>query len=171
MVDNKSVKREHHFGNAKELLRMRKEMVTATSVTHHSPLEQAKVVIAGGYGMGSRENFELLYRLAELLHGEVGATRAAVNAGFCDASLMIGITGVTVHPELYVAVGISGDSQHLSGVKGAKSLFSINCDAQAPINLIADGVIVGDAREVVLNLIDQLSNVNNPTERVYEQFL
>lgn len=122
-----------------------------------SNLKGAKVVVAGGYGVGSRENFELLYRLAELLHGEVGSTRAAVDAGYCDHSTMIGQTGVTVRPKLYIAIGISGQVQHTVGMEKSGTIISINRDPEAPINKIADYVIVGDARECVTHLIDQLS--------------
>ena len=161
-----------HFGNAKELLRRRKEFVfTESDATSRSPLESAAVVIAGGSGGGSREIFDCLYRLAELLGGQVGATRAAVDAGFCDSALMIGITGVEVHPEVYIAVGISGQTQHLSSVHNAKHIISINRDIQAPINLLAERVIIGDAREEVLRLIEILSDSNTPTEMRYEQLL
>lgn len=122
-----------------------------------SNLKGAKVVVAGGYGVGSRENFGLLYRLAGLLHGEVGSTRAAVDAGYCDHSTMIGQTGVTVRPKLYIAVGISGQVQHTVGMEKSGTIISINRDPEAPINKIADYVIVGDARECVTRLIDQLS--------------
>ncbi len=120
-------------------------------------LKDAKIVVAGGYGVGSRENFDLLYRLAELLHGEVGATRAAVDAGYCDHSTMVGQTGITVRPKLYIAVGISGQVQHTVGMEQSGTIISINCDSEAPINKMADYVIVGDARECVTRLIDQLS--------------
>lgn len=125
--------------------------------TGRSNLKDARVVVAGGYGVGSRENFDLLYRLAELLHGEVGSTRAAVDAGYCDHSTMIGQTGVTVRPKLYIAVGISGQLQHIVGMERSGMVISINLDPEAPINNMADYVIVGDARECVSRLIDQLS--------------
>lgn len=124
----------------------------------HSNLKDAKIIVAGGYGVGSRENFELLYRLAALLHGEVGSTRAAVDAGYCDHSTMIGQTGLTVRPKLYIAVGISGQVQHTVGMEGAGTIISINRDPEAPINKMAEYVIVGDARESLLRLIDTLSN-------------
>lgn len=121
-------------------------------------LKDAKVVIAGGYGVGSRENFELLYKLAGLLHAEVGATRAAVDAGYADHSTMIGQTGLTVKPKLYIAVGISGQVQHTVGMDKADTVVSINIDADAPMNKFANYVIVGDARETVTKLIEQLSS-------------
>ena len=163
------------FGNAKELLRRRNDANTivceSAGKTLQQDIENAKIVIAGGYGIRSRENFELLYRLAELVGGKVGATRAAVDAGFCDSALMIGITGITIHPELYIAVGISGQSQHLAGVKDAKYIISINRDTTAPINQIAERVIIGDAHTEVMRLIEQFSSNNTTTENLYEQLL
>ncbi len=132
-------------------------VLTREIENRQSNLKNAKVVVAGGYGVGSKENFDLLYRLAELLHGEVGSTRAAVDAGFCDHSTMIGQTGLTVHPKLYIAVGISGQVQHTVGMEKAGTVISINRDADAPMNKMADYVIVGDAREAVTRLIEQLS--------------
>lgn len=173
-MTDKSIKYEAPcFGNAKELLRRRRESLWAekSDTATHTPLERATVVVAGGYGVGSRENFALLYRLAELLGGEVGATRAAVDAGFCEPALMIGITGKEVHPELYIAVGISGHLQHLAAVRDVKHIISINRDAEAPINRVAEQVIVGDAREELLRLIDSITNHNTPTDSLYEQFL
>ena len=121
-------------------------------------LKGAKVIVAGGYGVGSRENFELLHKLAALLHAEVGSTRAAVDAGYADPSTMIGQTGLTVKPKLYIAVGISGQVQHTVGMEKADTIVSINIDADAPMNKFADYVIVGDARETVTKLIEQLSS-------------
>ena len=116
-------------------------------------LKEASIVVAGGYGVGSKENFEQLFALARLLHGEVGASRAAVDAGFCDHDRQIGQTGVTVHPKLYIACGISGQIQHLAGMQDAKIIISINTDPDAPINRIADYVITGSVEEVVPKLI------------------
>lgn len=116
-------------------------------------LRNADVVVAGGYGVGSAENFKLLYKLAEVLHAEVGATRAAIDAGFCADGIMIGSTGLTVHPRLYVACGISGARQHTSGIKDCDRLVSINIDAEAPINQLADKVIVDRVEDVLPTLI------------------
>lgn len=116
-------------------------------------LKGSPIVIAGGYGMGSKENFDMLYELAKELHGEVGASRAAVDAGFCEHDRQIGQTGVTVRPKLYIACGISGQIQHIAGMQDAGIIISINNDENAPINAIADYVINGNVEEVVPKLI------------------
>lgn len=116
-------------------------------------LKGAPIVIAGGYGMGSRENFGMLYELAKEIHGEVGASRAAVDAGFCDHDLQIGQTGVTVRPKVYIACGISGQIQHIAGMKESGIIISVNSDPNAPINTIADYVINGTVEEVIPKLI------------------
>ena len=116
-------------------------------------LKGAPIVVAGGYGVGSKENFDLLFDLATLLHGEVGASRAAVDAGFCDHDRQIGQTGVTVHPKVYIACGISGQIQHIAGMQDSKIIISINSDPDAPINKIADYVITGTVEDVVPKLI------------------
>ena len=116
-------------------------------------LKGASIVIAGGYGMGSREGFDMLFDLAKVLHAEVGASRAAVDAGFCDHDRQIGQTGVTVHPKVYIACGISGQIQHIAGMQDSKIIISINSDPEAPINKIADYVIVGTVEEVIPKLI------------------
>ena len=101
-------------------------------------LKGAPIVIAGGYGMGSKEGFDMLFELAKELHAEVGASRAAVDAGFCEHDRQIGQTGVTVHPKLYIACGISGQIQHIAGMQDAGIIISVNNDPNAPINTIAD---------------------------------
>ena len=116
-------------------------------------LKGAPIVIAGGYGMGSKENFDMLYELAKELHGEVGASRAAVDAGFCEHDRQIGQTGVTVRPKLYIACGISGQIQHIAGMQDAGIIISINNDPNAPINTIADYVINGTVEEVIPKMI------------------
>ena len=116
-------------------------------------LKGAAIVIAGGYGMGSKEGFDKLFELAKELHAEVGASRAAIDAGFCDHDRQIGQTGVTVHPKLYIACGISGQIQHIAGMQDAGIIISINNDPNAPINTIADYVINGSVEEVVPKLI------------------
>ena len=116
-------------------------------------LKGSPIVVAGGYGMGSKEGFDMLFELAKVLHGEVGASRAAVDAGFCDADRQIGQTGVTVHPKVYIACGISGQIQHIAGMQDSKIIISVNSDSDAPINRIADYVIVGTVEEVVPKLI------------------
>lgn len=116
-------------------------------------IKKSPIIVAGGYGVGSKENFELLYQLAHVLGGEVGASRAAVDAGFADHDRQIGQTGVTVRPKLYIACGISGQVQHRAGMEESVIIISINTDAQAPINAIADYVIQGDVKEVVPKMI------------------
>lgn len=116
-------------------------------------LKGASVIVAGGYGVGSREGFDQLRELARVLHAEVGASRAAVDAGFCDHDLQIGQTGVTVRPKVYIACGISGAIQHVAGMKESGIVISINSDENAPISQIADYVINGTVEEVVPKLI------------------
>ena len=116
-------------------------------------LKGAPIVVAGGYGMGSREGFDLLFELAHELHAEVGASRAAVDAGFADHDRQVGQTGMTVRPKLYIACGISGQIQHLAGMQESKIIISINTDPDAPINAIADYVVVGKVEEVVPKMI------------------
>lgn len=116
-------------------------------------IKNAPIIVAGGYGMGSKENFDLLYKLAEALGGEVGASRAAVDAGFCEHARQIGQTGVTVRPKLYIACGISGQIQHIAGMQDSSIIISINNDPDAPINTIADFVINGNAEDVIPKLI------------------
>ena len=116
-------------------------------------LKGAPIVVAGGYGMGSKEGFDMLFELAKELHAEVGASRAAVDAGYADHDRQIGQTGVTVRPKLYIACGISGQIQHIAGMQDAGIIISVNSDPNAPINTIADYVINGTVEEVVPKLI------------------
>ena len=116
-------------------------------------LKGAPIVVAGGYGVGSKEGFEQLFVLAKLLHGEVGGSRAAVDAGWIDHDRQIGQTGVTVHPKVYIACGISGQIQHIAGMQDSGIIISVNSDPDAPINKIADYVITGTVEEVVPKLI------------------
>jgi electron transfer flavoprotein alpha subunit len=118
-----------------------------------SNLKGAPIVVAGGYGVGSKENFELLYALAKEIHAEVGASRAAIDAGFCEHNMQIGQTGVTVRPKVYIACGISGAIQHVAGMKESGIIISINTDPNAPINQIADYVINGSVEEVLPKMI------------------
>ncbi len=116
-------------------------------------IKSAQIVVSGGYGMGSRENFNLLYDLASVLGGEVAASRAAVDAGFAGHERQVGQTGVTVRPKLYIACGISGQIQHTAGMDQSGKVIAINNDPMAPINTIADYVINGDVAEIVPKLI------------------
>ncbi|MCL1868771.1 MAG: electron transfer flavoprotein subunit alpha/FixB family protein [Paludibacter sp.] len=113
----------------------------------------ASIIVAGGYGVGSEENFKLLYELADVLGAEVGASRAAVDAGFAEHERQIGQTGVTVRPKLYIACGISGQIQHIAGMQESSLIISINNDPAAPINTIADYVITATIEEVIPKLI------------------
>ena len=116
-------------------------------------IKGAPIIVAGGYGVGSREGFQQLFDLAHLLGAEVGASRAAVDAGFTDHARQVGQTGVTVRPKLYIACGISGQVQHTAGMGESQMIISINSDPEAPMNRIADYVILGDVREVVGHFI------------------
>lgn len=116
-------------------------------------IKNSSIIVAGGYGVGSKENFELLHQLADTLGGEVGASRAAVDAGFTEHDRQIGQTGVTVRPKLYIACGISGQIQHIAGMQESSIVISINNDPNAPINTIADYVINGDIEDVIPKLI------------------
>lgn len=113
----------------------------------------ASVIVSGGYGVGSKDNFKQLFELAEVLGGEVGASRAAVDAGFADHERQIGQTGVTVRPKLYIACGISGQIQHTAGMDESSMIISINTDPEAPINKLADYAITGDIMEVIPKMI------------------
>ena len=116
-------------------------------------IKNASIIISGGYGVGSRENFQLLFQLAETIGAEVGASRAAVDAGFAGHDRQIGQTGVTVRPKLYIACGISGQIQHIAGMQDSAMIISINNDPDAPISKIADYVITGDLEVVIPKMI------------------
>jgi len=116
-------------------------------------IKNAQVVISGGYGVGSKENFRLLFDLAEILGAQVGASRAAVDAGFVEHERQVGQTGVTVRPKLYIACGISGAVQHRAGMDQSAQIISINTDISAPINQIADYTILGNVADVIPKMI------------------
>ncbi len=116
-------------------------------------LNGAAIVVAGGYGVGSKEGFDKLFELAHELHAEVGASRAAVDAGWVDHDRQIGQTGVTVRPKVYFAFGISGQIQHIAGMQDSGIIVSVNTDPDAPINKIADYIITGSVEEVVPKMI------------------
>ena len=116
-------------------------------------IKNSPIIVAGGYGVGSKENFDMLFELAATLGGEVGASRAAVDAGYVEHDRQIGQTGVTVRPKLYIACGISGQIQHIAGMQESSIIISINNDPNAPINTIADYVITGNIEDVLPKLI------------------
>ena len=116
-------------------------------------LKGAQIIVAGGYGVGSKEGFNLIKKLADALGGEIGASRAAVDAGWINHDHQVGQTGVTVRPKLYIACGISGSIQHRAGMTGAKKIIAINTDPDAPIFAVSHYSIVGDLKTVIPQMI------------------
>ena len=121
-----------------------------------APLSQAQLIIAGGLGVGSKEGFEKLERLAKTFGGAVAASRNAVDAGFAPYNYQVGMTGITVAPKIYIAVGISGAVQHLAGMSGSEKVIAINKDPKAPIFDYADYGIVADWDTVIAKLLEEL---------------
>lgn len=145
-------KRPCSIGEFSPKLKGRVRLLSFLPQEETSPLSQARVVLAGGMGIGSRENFEILASVAKKTGAALGASRMAVNAGFAPYACQVGQTGVTVHPDLYIAVGISGAVQHLAGMSGSVKVVAINNDSRASIFDYADYGIVADWKEVLKDL-------------------
>lgn len=124
----------------------------------NNDLSKAEIIYAGGRGMKSKENFNRLFELARLTGGVVGASRGAVEAGFADSSMQIGQTGKTIHAKVYVAFGISGLAQHMAGINSCDKIISVNKDPNAPIMKLSDIGIVGDAEEIIKQMVRRLKN-------------
>ena len=125
-------------------------------------LAEAKVVVSGGRGVGSAEGFGILEELAGLLDAAVGCSRVVTSAGWRPHTDQVGQTGTKVAPDLYIACGISGATQHIAGCKGAKKILAINSDAEAPILASADYAVIGDLTEIVPAITAELRKARSP---------
>jgi electron transfer flavoprotein alpha subunit len=135
-----------------------KVVATHVEETTGPQLDEANIVVSGGRGLGEAAKFEMVERIAELLKGAAGASRAIVDAGWVPYSMQVGQTGKVVKPYVYIAAGISGATQHMVGMKGSKHVIAINKDQEAPIFGIADLGIVGDVHKVLPKLIEALQS-------------
>lgn len=141
---------EYHPGDIDNLVTIIEQHREESKVN----LRNAPIIVAGGYGLGTRENFRLIHELARTIGGEVAGSRAAVDAGFIQHERQVGQTGVTVRPKLYFAIGISGAIQHRAGMQEAKKIIAINTDPDAPIFDVSHYGIVGDATDVIPKFIE-----------------
>jgi electron transfer flavoprotein alpha subunit len=132
---------------------------TVKEITESINLEDAEVIVSGGRGLGSKENFALVEELASVLGGEVGATRPAIEDGWIGKNHQVGQSGKIVAPKLYIAAGISGATQHLSGITGSDYIVAINRDENAPIFSVANVGIVGDALKVLPLMIEEIKKI------------
>ena len=143
------IKTENYIGEEELAVRIIERHIEKKELN----LKSSNIIVAGGYGVGSKKDFQLLYELAAVLGGEVGASRAAIDAGYEVHERQIGQTGITVRPKLYIACGISGQIQHTAGMDKSAMVIAINNDPHAPINKIADYVITGEISKVIPKMI------------------
>ncbi|AEH44255.1 Electron transfer flavoprotein alpha subunit [Thermodesulfatator indicus DSM 15286] len=162
---------ESHQGEFEIFEPSEKALVSALEVIEKKPkpkaevdITKAKTIVAGGLGLGSKEYFQKLFELAELLDGAVGATRPVCHLGWVSEDHMIGVSGVNVRPKLYLGFGISGSLHHTVGLQGVETLVAINTDANAPLMKQADIAVQGDAKEILPLLIKKLKKLKSQRE-------